>query len=115
MKIPKRAYTPEFRERAVKRVEEGQRIGAAAMKRGWSSRPPAQRGKGGGGRQAQFNRFKNERVHGILDATPTQIKAATFEDIVVSCHRKRLRPTLGLWSPAQFLAHGISAQGRKNG
>ncbi len=36
MKIPKQEYTPEFREMAVKRVNEGQSIGAVAKELGLS-------------------------------------------------------------------------------
>ncbi len=36
MKIPKQEYTPEFREMAVKRVKEGQSIGAVAKELGLS-------------------------------------------------------------------------------
>ena len=36
MKIPKQEYTPEFREMAVKRVKEGQSIGALARELGLS-------------------------------------------------------------------------------
>ncbi len=36
MKIPKQEYTPEFREMAVKRVKEGQSMGAVAKELGLS-------------------------------------------------------------------------------
>ncbi len=36
MKIPKQEYTPEFREMVVKRVKEGQSIGAVARELGLS-------------------------------------------------------------------------------
>ncbi len=36
MKIPKQEYTPEFREMAVKRVNEGQSIGVVAKELGLS-------------------------------------------------------------------------------
>ncbi len=36
MKIPKQEYTPEFREMAVKRVNEGQSIGVVANELGLS-------------------------------------------------------------------------------
>ena len=57
-----------------------------------------------------FNRFKNERVHGVRYATNAEIKAAAFEYIAVFYNRKRQHSTLGYTSPVQFLGNWISKQ-----
>jgi putative transposase len=60
--------------------------------------------------ESGFNRFKNERVHGVRYATHAGIKAAAFEYIEVFYNRKRQHSTLGYKSPTQFLAAWLSGQ-----
>ncbi len=60
--------------------------------------------------ESGFNRFKNERLQGVHDATPAEIKAAAFEYIEVFDNRKRQHSTLGYQSPVQFLENWISEQ-----
>ena len=75
MKIPKQAYTTEFRELAVKRVKEGQGIGAVATERGlvertlrnWVKAAGAGRLNGTGGRavgveEMELSRLRAEKV-----------------------------------------------------
>ncbi|MEF8715925.1 MAG: IS3 family transposase [Accumulibacter sp.] len=62
-----------------------------------------------------FNRFKNERLQGVHDATPAEIKAAACEYIEVFDNRKRQHSTLGYQSPVQFLENWISEQRQEKG
>jgi len=41
MKIPKQAYTAEFKELTVKRVEDGQSVGTVCKELGLSDRRPS--------------------------------------------------------------------------
>ncbi len=41
MKIPRQAYTIEFKERAVKRANDGQSISTVIQELGWGIRPCA--------------------------------------------------------------------------
>jgi len=63
--------------------------------------------------ESWFNRFKNERVHGVRYATHAQIKAAAFEYIEVFYNRKRQHSTLGYKSPVQFLETWFRQQQRE--
>ena len=60
--------------------------------------------------ESGFNRFKNERVQSVRNATHAEIKATTFEYIEVFYNRKRQYSTLGYKSPVQFLENWISEQ-----
>jgi len=52
MKIPKQAYTTEFKELAVTRVKDGLTAGAAAKELGLVEQNVTELGQGGRGRQA---------------------------------------------------------------
>jgi len=60
--------------------------------------------------ESGFNRFKNERVHGVQYTTHADMKAASFESIEVFYNRKRQHSTLGYLSPIQFLECWVSQQ-----
>mgnify|MGYP000849044160 CR=1 FL=1 len=49
-----------------------------------------------------FNRFKNERAHGVRYTTHADMKAASFEYIEVFYNRTRQHSTLGDKSPRSF-------------
>lgn len=74
-RIPKREYTPEFRELAVKRVKTGQSIGAVARElglveqtlRNWVKAAAAGKLNGPGGKvispeQMEFSRIRAENI-----------------------------------------------------
>ena len=65
---------------------------------GWNNAPT----------ESGFNRFKNERVHGVRDATHADMKVVSFEYIEVFYNRKQQHSTLGYKSPIQFLEHWFS-------
>ena len=53
--------------------------------------------------ESGFNRFKNERYHGLRYATHAEMKAASFKYIEIFYNRTRQHSTLGYRSPIQYL------------
>ena len=60
--------------------------------------------------ESGFNRFKNERVHGVRHASHAAMKATRFEYIEVFYNRKRQHSSLGYLSPVQFMEKWLSSQ-----
>ncbi len=109
MKIPKQEYTPEFRELAVKRVKEGQSIGAVAKDLGLidqTLRNCAVRMRP----ESWFGSFKNERVYGERFATRDEMRSEVFKYIEVFYNRKRRHSTLGYKSSRQHLNDWFNVQ-----
>lgn len=66
-------------------------------------------------RESWFNRFKNERVHGIRYATHANMRAVSFVYIKVFYNRKRQHLTLGYKSQCSSWNTGSAGSIRKNG
>ena len=64
--------------------------------------------------ESWFNRFKNERVHGIRDDTRAAMTAASVEYIEVFYNRTRRHSTLGYQSPMPCLDEWRLAQHEEN-
>jgi transposase len=88
MKIPKQAYTTEFKELAVKRVKEGQSVGTVCRELGLSDQTvrnwvkAAAEGKlnGAGGRiltpeEMELSRLRAENLRHYVAATPNLWRA----------------------------------------
>lgn len=64
--------------------------------------------------ESWFNSFKNQRVHGIRDATRAAMTAASVEYIEVFYNRTRRHSTRNYQSPRQFLDEWGLAQHEEN-
>ncbi len=53
--------------------------------------------------ESGFNRFKNERIHGVRYASHAEMKSEVFEYIEVFYNRKRQHSTQDYKSPMEFL------------
>jgi len=60
--------------------------------------------------ESWFNRFKNERVHGLRFETRAEMTAMSFAYIEILYNRKRQHSTRGYKSPIQFLDDWLIAQ-----
>jgi len=80
MKIPKQAYTAEFKELAVKRVKDGQSVGTVCRELGLSDQT-AQLGQGSSGRQAQrrWRQSRDARGNGAFKAACRESPAQAGE------------------------------------
>ncbi|MES2537865.1 MAG: IS3 family transposase [Pseudomonadota bacterium] len=93
-KIPKQAYTIEFKELAVKRVQAGEPVAVVVKELGL-------------GDQTVRNWIRAAAV------THAEMKAASFEYIEVFYNRTRQHSTLGYRSPMQYLDHWQSEANQK--
>jgi transposase InsO family protein len=115
-KIPKQAYTSQFKELAVKRLTDRRRLTDDQMPAIIRAIHTELKGAYGSPRMVRapteswFNSFKNERVHGLRYATHAEMKAVSFEYIEVFYNRKRQHSTLGYKSPIQYLVRWTSEQ-----
>jgi transposase-like protein len=70
MKIPKQAYTIEFKELAIKRIKDGQSVSKVCKELGLSDQTSSQLGQGGGGGQTQrrWRQGGDAGRHGVVAA-----------------------------------------------